>query len=29
MKARKMGSKGGVMSSGEFDEFAWYLRAGG
>ena len=29
MKAKKMGSKGGVMSSVEFDEFAKYLRAGG
>lgn len=28
-KAKKMGSKGGVMSSVEFDEFAKYLRAGG
>jgi predicted outer membrane protein len=29
MKAKKMKSKGGVMSSIEFDEFAKYLRAGG
>lgn len=29
MKAMKMKSKGGVMSSVEFDEFAKYLRAGG
>ena len=28
-KAKKMGSKGGVMTSIEFDEFAKYLRAGG
>jgi hypothetical protein len=28
MKAKKMGSKAGVMSSIEFDEFAKYLRAG-
>jgi hypothetical protein len=28
MKAKKMKSKGGVMSSIEFDEFAKYLRAG-
>ncbi|MBL8325265.1 MAG: hypothetical protein JNJ89_09945 [Rubrivivax sp.] len=28
MKAKKMKSKGGVMSSVEFDEFAKYLRAG-
>jgi hypothetical protein len=28
-KAKKMGSKGGVMNSVEFDEFAKYLRAGG
>lgn len=27
-KAKKMGSKGGVMNSIEFDEFAKYLRAG-
>jgi hypothetical protein len=27
-KAKKMGSKGGVMSSVEFDEFVKYLRAG-
>jgi hypothetical protein len=29
MKAKQMKSKGGVMSSVEFDEFAKYLRAGG
>jgi hypothetical protein len=29
MKAKQMKSKGGVMSSIEFDEFAKYLRAGG
>jgi Ca2+-binding EF-hand superfamily protein len=28
MKAKKMRSKGGVMSSIEFDEFARYMRAG-
>jgi hypothetical protein len=28
MKAKQMKSKGGVMSSVEFDEFAKYLRAG-
>jgi hypothetical protein len=28
MKAKQMKSKGGVMSSIEFDEFAKYLRAG-
>ena len=28
MKAKKMKSKGGVMTSIEFDEFAKYLRAG-
>lgn len=27
-KAKKMGSKGGVMNSIEFDEFTKYLRAG-
>ena len=29
MKAKKMGSKNGVMTSIEFDEFIKYLRAGG
>jgi len=29
MKAKQMKSKGGVMSSVEFDEFTKYLRAGG
>jgi hypothetical protein len=29
MKAKQMKSKGGVMSSIEFDEFLKYLRAGG
>ena len=28
-KAKKMGSKNGMMTSIEFDEFAKYLRAGG